>query len=85
MSGRRPFPKLAPTYQTHAHYLLNDSPPWYQLPPPTWNLNADDTSLPTPSPPKRKPRQCRKRKSEPLEHKYTHAAFCDCPNCPYHY
>jgi hypothetical protein len=85
MSRGKPSPKLAPTYQTHAHYLLNNSPPWYQLPPPTWNLDADDAPLPTPSPAKQRPHRCRKCKTEPLEHKYTHEAFCNLPNCSYHH
>jgi hypothetical protein len=84
MSSRKSFPKLAPTYRTHAHYLLNDSPPWYQLPPPTWNLDTDDTALPAPSSSNQKPRQRSKRKAKPLEHKYTHEAFCNLPNCTYH-
>jgi hypothetical protein len=44
-------PNLASIHRTHPSYLLNNSPPWYQLPPPTWNLDVDTTMLPTPSPP----------------------------------
>jgi hypothetical protein len=85
VSRKRPSPKLAPTYRTHASYLLNDSPSWYQLPPPTWNLDTDDATLPAPSPPNQKPRQCSKRKTKPLKHKYTHKAFYNRPNCTYHH
>src|SRR6266851_6177012 len=32
------------TYQTHSHYTLNSPALYWNLPPPTWNLNNVDSS-----------------------------------------
>jgi hypothetical protein len=61
------------TYYTCFYYDINISPSYWQLPPPTWKLNEpDDTPLPV-----LKKWKCqKKKKSQPIKHKYLHAAFC---------
>jgi hypothetical protein len=83
IAGRKPFPILASTYCTHSFYQLAEAP--CQLPPPIWNLDDDTLTPPTPS--STNHQHCwnkRKPKAKPLEHKYTHTAFCQDPYCTYH-
>ena len=79
-------PNLAPSYTTCSTYQLAE-PSWFDLPPPTWNLDDDTLAPPAPQTTRRgrKKASTKKRSSkQPLEHKYTHTAFCQDLNCAYH-
>ena len=79
-------PNLAPSYRTRSTYQLAE-PSWFNLPPPTWNLDDDTLTPPAPQATRqRRKKASTKKKSNkpPLEHKYTHTAFCQDLNCTYH-
>src|SRR5216683_3316385 len=59
------------TYQTRSHYSLDSPVPFWNLPPPTWNLDMPDQP-----PPKKKAKHRRKSKktTTDVEHRHTHAA-----------
>ncbi len=77
-------PNLASlSYRTHSFYNLDSPALYWNLPPPTWNLNDDALEPPAPSP-KKKKRRKGKQWSQPVEHHYTHTTFCRDPLCVYH-
>src|SRR5216683_6356543 len=63
------------TYQTRSYYSLDSPVPFWNLPPPTWNLDAPAQ----PPPAKKKRRKSRKKAPAPVEHRHTYAAFCRDP------
>src|SRR6266851_71757 len=65
------------TYQTRSHYSLDSLVPFWNLPPPMWNLDTPD------QPPPKKKAKRRKSKKAPtvVEHHHTHATFCRDPLC----
>jgi hypothetical protein len=83
---RDTIPNLAPSYQTRSTYQLAE-PSWFDLPPPTWNLDDDTLTPLTPQVTRQRRKKANKRKpnKQPLEHKYTHATFCQDLSCVYHY
>src|SRR5216683_7569139 len=78
---RNASPNLASpsTYQTRSHYSLNSPVPFWNLLPPTWNLD-----MPTQPTPTKKAKCRRTRPRPPVEHRHTHAAFCRDPLCIFH-
>ena len=68
------------TYQTRSHYSLDSPVPFWNLPPPTWNL---DTPVP-PVPKKKKAKHRKPKPRPPVEHRHTHATFCRDPLCMFH-
>src|SRR5216683_505843 len=70
------------TYQTRSYYSLDSPVPFWNLPPPTWDLDAPVQPLPKP---KKKPRRRKPKKvATTVEHRHTHAAFCRDPLCVFH-
>src|SRR5216683_7027642 len=82
-SRRKASPILASptTYQTRSHYTLDPTVPFWNLPPPTWDL---DTPVQPTLPKKTKCRRAKKRTAAPVEHRHTHATFCRDPLCVFH-
>src|SRR6266851_1927628 len=70
------------SYCTRNYYNIDSPALFWNLPPPTWNLD-DDTLEPPPL--WQKPKcQKNKKKAQPLKHKYTHTTFCWDPLCTFH-
>jgi hypothetical protein len=83
-SQKSPSSNLATsTYRTKSYYPLDSPTLYWNLPPPTWDLDNVLTGE-SPSTPKKKRKRRRRQPAQPLEHKYTHAAFCHDPLCVYH-
>src|SRR6266851_7293819 len=72
------------TYQTRSHYTLDSPALYWNLSPPTWNLDNDSNALEPPVPQKNQ-KYHRHRKQPPLQHSQTQAAFCHDPLCAFHH